>query len=159
MKLPSVECNKTSPMISQHWGRWWLGAARQLAITWTNVDIDLCHHMVSLGPNKLIVTIYFNSILSICQRANHYELSFDWRTLCKKSPVLVSDDSVDIRIFPPLLIATWKVCGMGHWSPLLELQFQYSTLIKPLQLSWRSVKFTGTQSSNEAQGLKQNKGY
>ena len=26
---------------------------RQQAITWANVDPDLCHHMVSLGPNEL----------------------------------------------------------------------------------------------------------
>ena len=40
-------------MISQHWFRWWLGAVRQQAITWTNVDPDLCRHMVSLGQNEL----------------------------------------------------------------------------------------------------------
>ena len=26
----------------------WLGAIRQQAITWANVDPDLCHHTVSL---------------------------------------------------------------------------------------------------------------
>ena len=26
---------------------------RQQAITWANVDPDICHHMVSLGPNEL----------------------------------------------------------------------------------------------------------
>ena len=31
----------------------WLGAVRQQAITWANVDQDLCHHMVSLGHNML----------------------------------------------------------------------------------------------------------
>ena len=30
------------------------GAIRQQAITWANVDPDLCHHMVSLGHNELI---------------------------------------------------------------------------------------------------------
>ena len=40
-------------MISQHWFRWWLGAIRQQAITWTNVDTDPCRHMVSLGHNEL----------------------------------------------------------------------------------------------------------
>ena len=32
---------------------WWLGAVRQQAITWSNVDQDLQHHMTSLGPNAL----------------------------------------------------------------------------------------------------------
>ena len=30
-----------------------LDAIRQLAITWTNADTDLCHHMASLGQNEL----------------------------------------------------------------------------------------------------------
>ena len=42
---------------SQHWYRWWLGAVRQQAVTWTNVDTDLCHHMVSQGHNELSVHI------------------------------------------------------------------------------------------------------
>ena len=40
-------------MITQHWCRLWLGAIRQQAITWANVDPDLCHHMASLGLNEL----------------------------------------------------------------------------------------------------------
>ena len=40
-------------MISQHWFRKWLGAVRQQAITWADVDPDLCRHMASLGPNVL----------------------------------------------------------------------------------------------------------
>ena len=30
-----------------------IGAIRQQAITWANVDPDLCCHMASLGPNGL----------------------------------------------------------------------------------------------------------
>ena len=40
-------------MISQHWFTQWLGAVRQQAITWANVDPDLCHQMASLGLNQL----------------------------------------------------------------------------------------------------------
>ena len=53
VKLPSDESHWTLLMISQHWFRWWLGAVRQQAITWVNVDPDLCRHMVSLGHNEL----------------------------------------------------------------------------------------------------------
>ena len=42
---------KASLMICQHWFRQWLGANRQQAITWTNVDPDLS--MASLGHNEL----------------------------------------------------------------------------------------------------------
>ena len=38
---------------SQHWFRLWLGAVRQQAITWANVDQCLCRHMASLGANEL----------------------------------------------------------------------------------------------------------
>ena len=49
MKLPPGDNHWTSLMISQHWFRLWLGAVRQQAITWANVDPDQCHHMASLG--------------------------------------------------------------------------------------------------------------
>ena len=44
---------KASLMISQHWFRYWLGAVRQQAITWTNVDTDFCRLMSSPGRNEL----------------------------------------------------------------------------------------------------------
>ena len=53
VKLPWYECHCTSLMISQYWFRLWLGVVRQQAITWANVDPDLCHHMASLGHNEL----------------------------------------------------------------------------------------------------------
>ena len=40
-------------MVNQHWFRKWLGAVRHQAITWVNVDRDLCCHMASLGHNDL----------------------------------------------------------------------------------------------------------
>ena len=42
-------------MISQHWFRWWLGAVRQRAIIWANVDPDHSRHMASLGHNELLI--------------------------------------------------------------------------------------------------------
>ena len=53
MIMSSDECHRTLLMISQHWFRYWLGAIRQQAITWTSVDQDLQRHMASLGPNEL----------------------------------------------------------------------------------------------------------
>ena len=40
---------------------WWqdnIGSIRQQAITWANVDLDLCCQMVSLGLNELTTAIY-----------------------------------------------------------------------------------------------------
>ena len=58
VKLPSDECNWILLMISQHWFRSWLGVVRQQAITWANVDSDLCRHMASLGPSELIFLVW-----------------------------------------------------------------------------------------------------
>ena len=41
-----VECHRTSRIRSQHW-------FRHQAISWTNVGLDLCHHMASLNPKEL----------------------------------------------------------------------------------------------------------
>ena len=55
LKLSCYECHCTLLMISQHRFRWWLGAVRQQAITWANVDPYLCRHMASLGHNELTI--------------------------------------------------------------------------------------------------------
>ena len=41
----------TSLVISQQWFRQWLGAVKQQAITWANVDPDLLRPMASLCHN------------------------------------------------------------------------------------------------------------
>ena len=53
LKMPWDECQWTSAMINQHWFRKWLGAIRQQAITWSNVDLVPCRHMASSGHNEL----------------------------------------------------------------------------------------------------------
>ena len=51
--MPSDECHRILLMISQDWFRYWLGAVRQEAITWANVDSVPCRLMASLGHNEL----------------------------------------------------------------------------------------------------------
>ena len=41
-------------VVSQYWFRRLLGAVRQQAITWDDVDQDLCYHMALSGHNELI---------------------------------------------------------------------------------------------------------
>ena len=53
VKLLSGACQRTLLIISQNWVRQWLGTVRQQAITWANVDSDLCRHMASLRVNEL----------------------------------------------------------------------------------------------------------
>ena len=58
VRLLSCECHRISLMTSQH-GFWkWLGAIRQKAITWANVDPDVYCHMVSLGLSELKFLLY-----------------------------------------------------------------------------------------------------
>ena len=40
--------------MSKHWFRQWPGAVWQQAITWTNLDSDVCHNMALLGHNELM---------------------------------------------------------------------------------------------------------
>ena len=47
--LHAGECHRSLLMRSQNWLKQWLGANRQQAIIWANVDWDLCCHMVLLG--------------------------------------------------------------------------------------------------------------
>ena len=49
VRLPSDECHWTNDNATL------VGAIRQQAITWTNVDQDPCRHMATLGHNELNV--------------------------------------------------------------------------------------------------------
>ena len=46
VKLVIGEYQRTL-FISKHWFRLWPGVVRQQAITWNNVDPDLCYHVVT----------------------------------------------------------------------------------------------------------------
>ena len=54
-ELPSCDCHRSSLRASQHCFVWWLGAVRQQAITWSNVDHDHHGHVKSLGTNMLMI--------------------------------------------------------------------------------------------------------
>ena len=47
--MPWNKSHKILLIINQYWFRQWVGVVRQQAITWANVDLDLCRHMPSLG--------------------------------------------------------------------------------------------------------------
>ena len=104
VNLPLDECYSTLLMISQHWFRWWLSAVRQQAITWVNVDPDLCRHMVSLGHSELTtwqgtrivvpvmatrLTIYYSLSYEICA-------SFCCALFCHSCNKTISEDSHDV---------------------------------------------------------------
>ena len=76
VNLPTGDCHWTSLIISQHWFRWWLGAVRQQAITWANVDPDSCHNMASLGHNELNRACNFGQSVQVRYKTNAgYEIN------------------------------------------------------------------------------------
>ena len=56
----TLRCQWTLQMISQHWFRYWLGASRHQANTWTNFDQVLWRIMVSLGHTVFIVPFFIH---------------------------------------------------------------------------------------------------
>ena len=64
-KLPADECHWTLMMISQRWFREWFGAIMQQAITWANVDPELCHHIAALGHNEWKINHFEEMLISM----------------------------------------------------------------------------------------------
>ena len=51
---------------------------RQQAITWGNVDPDLCHHMASLGHNEFNATMYFSLLKTSSMQKRLKQGPADW---------------------------------------------------------------------------------
>ena len=56
--MPPDDCHWTLLKICQHWYREWLGAVKPQAISWANVDLIICCHLVSLGCNELNIIVW-----------------------------------------------------------------------------------------------------
>ena len=134
LMIISDECQRTLPMISQHWVRKWLGAVRQQAIDWISVDQDIQRHMASLGHNELITTgvycFHYHSLCTALKRAPkgiRYQLVFTfisilitlrlerhqfyaWASKCGLFTILVLQRSViDVmEFFYDPCVRTWK---------------------------------------------------
>ena len=66
-------------IISRHLFRLWLGVVRPQAITWTNIDPQLCHHMASLVRNELTQVwwpVHTQILQSLADFIISYPLSF-----------------------------------------------------------------------------------
>ena len=72
-KLPSDKYHGTLLMINQNGSKYWYVAVRQQAITWTNVEPDLCRHKASLGHNELMQD---HPISSVDAWQTHYSWIF-----------------------------------------------------------------------------------
>ena len=67
VKLFPGECYRIPLVISHHWFRQRLGAVRQQAIAWANVDQDLCCQMASLRHNVHLTVTKVNQVLIYCK--------------------------------------------------------------------------------------------
>ena len=109
MIMPSAECHVASLKISQHWLRWWLGAVRHQAITWANVDPELCHYMASLDHNELMHMIYDKHYANLKCRWYHEWIAHLWPFKRNLRSTLIANS-------PPGLFM------MGGWSNNFCLQ-------------------------------------
>ena len=84
------ECYRTLLMKSQHWFVWWLGAIRKQAITWANVDPDLCHHFSSPGHKEITIrNLWFSFCVIVIQEScDKWSVSYPYHeqfVLCKSN--------------------------------------------------------------------------
>ena len=113
---------------SQHWFRWWLGAVRQQAITWANVDPGLCRQMASLGLNELN-HLYWTRSLS--HRGLYWLIVVEWQDAFWHMPH---------RIWSLLIEAEWDIYASIYHAKIsydkTSLYFQYKANI------WSNDRFT-----------------
>ena len=109
MKWFSGECHRTSLIRIQHWFRQWLDAVRQQAISWTNVNWDLCHCMVLVGHNELTL---FHIVIQLVLITTKYHLL--WGT-CKSKRLIV----LWLHKNTPYLIhlwISWRKLTVSWWN-------------------------------------------
>ena len=111
--MPPDDCHWTLLKICQHWFRDWLGAVKPQAISWANVDLILCCHLVSLGCNELNIIVW---------SLNH----------CFKSMVATGTCwivSLRITIVPSCKIGGCIPCVMYVWDKLCLFTTNWSTCL------------------------------
>ena len=63
-------------MTRQYWCRQWICDVKQQDITWSNVDIVLCHHMVSRGATDIkhgLIELYLTRQIYHVTKRNTYD--------------------------------------------------------------------------------------
>ena len=135
-------------MISQHWFRYWLGAVRQQAITWTNVDPDLSRHMASLGHNELKAIelnfdyYHYSAVTHVIWITRLFVQQLVWANIKKKN-IKVLHYCPSVRGIYLWLVdslhkgsAIWKVFPCHDFFMFSEKALQENDLPPSLPLSW-----------------------
>ena len=74
VKLLLCKCHRISLISRQHWFRFWFGAVRQQAVSWTRVGADQSRHTASLGHYELSneIDIFWNDASTIARSRVKY---------------------------------------------------------------------------------------
>ena len=94
VNLPLDECHSTLVMISQHWFRY-------QAITWTNVDPDLCRLMASPRPNELTLSSMWVDCRRVSDCRRHQVRILATCLLSTRNHVPVSEQNQNQSAFGP----------------------------------------------------------
>ena len=118
---------------AQYWFKLWLGAMRQQAITWINVEQDLCYHMSTGGISWLLMFVLNEGHISSCIVSKPWYIGMDpvqhWFRLwlavalfsltsyCKRTLDRGADVCTDIPS------EWWKPCRQSLPVPAEDLDF------------------------------------
>ena len=103
----------------------WLGAVRQQAITWSNVDPDLCPHMTSPGHNELNPMMAMNFVPhGIAKLGNNYP--YVLTALNHGSMEVLLRNRISIN-----LLETVKCFDMDRMSKLHQFSLGFSSMQVP----------------------------
>ena len=119
VKLSSNECH-WALMISQHWFRSWLGAVRQQAITWANVDSDQRHHMVSPPGHSGLIHVHILQVSPL----------FSCNDACQILMLYVTGNSVSVILQNYKYYGAKEIC---FYNCQPRLCFQYCGKVWPIK--------------------------
>ena len=123
-------------MSSHHWFRWWLGVARQKAISWANVDHCSMSPCGVTRPQWSEWPFQYDILQEICGMCHVYNFGVIYH--CQSTTETKEAwtwTCVILWIHIKYSISSWH-----HQWPLLELlPWHPIILIKPLQLIWSLI--------------------
>ena len=109
VELPLRWLTRNSLVMSQHWFKLWLGAIRQQAITWANVDPDVCRHLASLGHNELTLprsTTWWSykicAVRHLCNKTSDWWFTHTEKQWCRRDPtdLFIMADDLSCIVWP-----------------------------------------------------------
>ena len=135
--MPWCECYISSLITSKRWFSYWLGTARQHAITRANVDPELCSHVASLDHNEWkLAFCNLPSVLSFTKEVNPRLAKRPLKTNGRLANLELTRCPVDNKS-----TLTWKRHEMETFSVLLAIvrEIHRSPMNFPHKGQWRGA--------------------